>query len=323
MSFGAACWPFVVCAQERKTLRLAWIVPSGPIELMTESAGNPYNKTFFEALRALGWEEGRNLAIERWSGEGVLERYADVAREAVRTAPDIIFSVNTTMTGHLATATSSIPIVTFTFDPVAFGLAESFARPGRNITGLSMQLDIAGKYFELLRTVKPDLARVGVLTPAPQWDAPFGRRFTEIANQLGLVLLGPPLGNPIGEEEYRRVVAAMAEQGAEGLVVPPWVENSTHQAIIVELAAKHRLPALYGLDRSVRMGGLMGYATDTHALFRRAAGYIDRIAKGAKPAEMPFYENTKYDLIINLKTAKALGLTIPESLLARADEVIE
>ena len=310
-----------------KVYRIAIVHPNAPIADMTETGDHPYYPVFLKELRSRGYVEGRNLALERYSGEGRPERYAEVARNAVWSKPDVILASSTRMVGHLKEATTTIPIVGVTADPVAGGLVASLSRPGGNITGVSVDagLEPLGKRFGILREAVPGTARVAFLAPRGLWDSTLNpnhmRELRQAAQHLGISLLDAPLDSPIRETEYRRVFAVM--ERADALVVSDAAENFIHRRLIVELAEKARLPAMYPGRDYVEVGGLIAYATDLADVHRRAAGQVDQILKGANPGEMPIYQPTTFELIINIRTAKALGLAIPRSLLARADEVIE
>jgi putative ABC transport system substrate-binding protein len=257
--------------------------------------------------------------VERYSGEGK-GRYAELAAEVIRSKPDLIFTFGNTQTMAFKAATTTIPIVAFVGDPVAFGLVSSFAHPGGNITGVSADAGIEtyGKRLEILREMVPSVSRVAYLT-SPSVFVPMRKS----ADQLGITLLGPPLESPVNGPEVQRVMAAMVQQGADAIVVSEAAENYTWRQLIVEQAAKYRLPAIYGTRDHVALGGLMAYAEDFADLFRHAAMQIDQILQGAKPADVPIYQSLGWKMIINLKTAKALGIEIPGSILTRADEVIE
>jgi putative ABC transport system substrate-binding protein len=222
-------------------------------------------------------------------------------------------------------ATATIPIVGTMGDPVVYGIVPSLARPGGNITGASVDagLEISGKRIELLREAIPRVSRVGFLATRWMWDQPYGSAIQEAAKRISISLLGPPLDAPYQEGEYRRVLAAMAQEGVDALIVTHQPENFTNRRLIVELAAEGKLPAMYGNRDFVEIGGLMAYGFDPADLGRRAADQIDQVLRGTQPAEIPIYQPTKFELSINLNTAKTLGIEVPPSLLARADEVIE
>jgi putative ABC transport system substrate-binding protein len=222
-------------------------------------------------------------------------------------------------------ATATIPIVGIMADPVAFGLVTSFARPGGNVTGVSVDagVEIWGKRLQILREAIPTASRVGYLASRGVWENPDGAAVQEAAKRAGISLVGPLLEGAIEEGEYRRVFEAMMQERVDALVVSDQAEHYTNRRLIVELAERTGLPALYPYREHVELGGLMAYTFDLVDLWRRSAGYIDQILKGAKPGEIPVYQATKFELVINMKAANAIGLTIPPALVLRADEVIE
>jgi putative ABC transport system substrate-binding protein len=284
-----------------------------------------YNIVFSE-LRRLGYVEGQNLVVERRSAEGRPERYAELARAILQLPPDLILTHSTSLVGTFKAATNRVPIVGFTgLDPVAAGLVDSLMRPGGNVTGFTVSAsdEIVGKHLELLREAVPTASRVAFLAPQSVWETRYGRVMREAAVRTGMKLVEASLRSPIQEPEYRRAFAAMVRDRVEILVVGDSPENIAHRRIVLELAAEARLPAIYPYRDFVEAGGLMAYATDIAAMYRRAAGYIARILAGANPGDLPYQQPTRFELIVNLKTAKALGLTIPPSVLLRADEVIQ
>jgi putative ABC transport system substrate-binding protein len=225
---------------------------------------------------------------------------------------------------HIKATTTTVPAVGSTSDPVGYGLAASLARPGGNITGISVDtgVEIYGKRLELLRELVPSAKTVAFLTPRDGWDNLFGKAAKEAARQQGLSLVGPPLDSPIGEAEYRRVFAAMIEQRPDALLVSDYGENMTHRRLIADLARVHRLPAVYPFRSFAEDGGLMAYAPDFLDLQRHAARMIDTILQGGKAGDIPFYQPTRFQLFINLKSARDIGLDVPPALLTMADEVI-
>ena len=291
---------------------------------MNEKGDHPLYPSFFVELRRLGYVEGENLLVERRSGEGKTERYAEVARELVSLKPDVMIVTSARILAFFREATTTIPIVAITGDPILFGIVSNLSHPEGNITGFSADagIEIHGKYLEILREVKPDLSRVGLLTARLSWE-PYGRPLGEIAKRMGLAILGPPLDHPFDEAEFRRVIAAMVRDGADGLLVSAAAENYPHRRLIVELAEKNRLAAIYPFAAYAKLGGLAAYAVDIGDIGSRAAGYVVKLLQGSKAGELPYYMPTKLQLIINMKTAETFGLTVPSSLLARADEVIE
>ena len=317
--------PLAVEAQEMgKVYRIALVNPVRPVVEMTEGGHQVYRVLFAE-LRRLGYVEGKNLLVERRSGGGRTERYAELAREVVQLRPDVIYANSTQLVQAFKSATTTIPIVGTTDDPVASGLVASMARPGGNITGFAMNAgdEVLGKYLELLRETMPKVSRVGFLLRRAFWEGRIGRVMRDAGQRLGLTVVGAALFDPIQEPEYRRVFAAMALDGVQALVVGADAENLVHQRVIVEMAAQHRWPAIYPYRNFADIGGLMSYGFDIADVWATAAGYIDRILKGANPGELPYQQPTKFELVINGKTAKTLGLTISQPLLLRADEIIQ
>jgi putative tryptophan/tyrosine transport system substrate-binding protein len=316
-------------AQAQQTAKVNRIViagPSIPVTEMREDA-NRYFGAFFKELRRKGYVEGQNLAIERYSRSGRSDVVAELVRDAISQSPDLIFAANGPVALGCKAATTTIPIVGLTDDPVALGLVSNLARPGGNVTGVSIDagLGVWGKRLELLRETSPRISKVGFLASRDVWESHSSGAMAavrEIVQKAGMSLLGPPL-EAIEEAEYRRVFAAMAQEGADALMVFDQPANFLNRRLIVDLAERGRLPAIYGYREHVELGVLMAYAFDLPEVFRLAADEIDQILKGAKPGDIPFYQVTKFELVINLRTAKVLGLTIPPSFVARADEVIE
>ena len=262
---------------------------------------------------------------ERYSAEGRTDEFSELVRDVVRSNPDLIYADGTFMVLALKAATTTIPIVSSSIsDPVAVGIAASIARPGGNITGvIGTGPEFMGKYVELLREAVPGLSTVGYLASRRVWELPEGVAVQEAARRLQISLIGPPLDYPLDAAEYRRVIAAMAQAGAQALIVQGQPQNFQNLRLIIELAEKGRLPAIYPFLDSVKLGGLMAYAADGHETLRQQANQIAHILRGASPGDIPFYQPTKFFLVINLKTAKALGIELSASLVARADEVIE
>jgi putative ABC transport system substrate-binding protein len=307
-----------------RVYRIAIVSVGQPVAQMTGTAADSQTRSLLDELRRLGYVEGHNLVVEPYSAEG-RGHYAELAEEVVRSKPDLIFAWTTYLTAQFKSATATIPIVAYMSDPLGNGIVASLARPGGNITGVTSNAgaEIAGKRLEILLEAIPKISRLGFLAPRVRWDDSNGREMQESARRLGISLLGPPLDSPIDEAEVRRVFSALTQQGAEAIEVDEAGENWQHRQLIVNLAAKDRLPTIYPYREMVDLGGFMSYATDLTAMGRHVARQIDEILRGARPAEIPIYQPTEFNLIINLKAAKALGLEIPGSLLARADEVIE
>jgi putative tryptophan/tyrosine transport system substrate-binding protein len=314
---SASFWPLAARAQQPAKLPTIGFLGAG-----TPSGYSQWVAAFMQQLRERGWIEGRNIALEiRWA-EGKNERFADIAAEFVRLNVDVIVTTGTAPVVAAKQATSVIPIVfTSAGDPVATGLVASLARPGGNVTGLSNQLpDLAGKRLELLREIIPDLHRLAILTNI---GSPIGAlemgEVQAAARTLGLEIL--PLEIRRAEDIGPAFEALKDRADALYVVAEPLL--SGNRVRISTLALGARLPTLHGFREYVEAGGLVSYGPNIPDLFRRAADLVDKILRGAKPKDIPVEQPAKFDLVINLTTAKALGLTIPPTLLARADEVIE
>jgi ABC-type uncharacterized transport system substrate-binding protein len=312
--------------QAGKIYRIAIAHPSYPVSEMNEASGPlPWFPAFFTELRRLGYVEGQNLQVERYSGEGRTAQYADLAREVVGRRPDVILTGKNDMILLLKAATPTIPIVGIAADPISARIVPSLARPGGNVTGVSVDagLEVWGKRLELLKQVVPRLSRVGFLADRQQWESLFKPALEDAARRAGLNFVGPLLHGPLQEPEYRRVILAIAEAGAEALLASDQSENLTNRWLISELATAAHLPAMYAYPEFVSSGGLMAYGVSLSEVYRGAAGQIDQIFRGTKPGEIPFQQATKFLFVINLKTAKTLGIVVPPMLLSYANEVIE
>jgi putative tryptophan/tyrosine transport system substrate-binding protein len=317
---GAAAWPVAARAQQREQMRRIGVL----MNLGSDDAeGQARNAAFLQGLQELGWTVGRNVRIEyRW-GAGDAELFRRYASELVALAPDVILAGGGAVVPSLLQATRTVPIVfTGTPDPVGAGFVESLARPGGNATGFTIyEYGISGKWLELLKEIAPHVTRAAVIRD-PTIAAGAGQlgAIQSVAPSLGVELR--PLGvRDAGEIE--RAITAFAHSPNGGLIVTGSALAVVHRELITTLAARYRLPAVYTLPLMANAGGLISYGPDSIDPYRRAAGYVDRILKGEKPADLPVQAPTRYELVINLKTAKALGLEIPPTLLARADEVIE
>jgi putative tryptophan/tyrosine transport system substrate-binding protein len=327
--FGGAAttWPLAARAQQpAKMKRIAIVFPSAKVSEISVS-GPPRYRAFFEELSRLNYVEGQNLQVERYSGEGQPERYAELARHVVNTHPDVIFALGAGLSLDFKMATAAIPIVTVVGDPVALGFVESIARPGGNITGVTVQagLELEGKRIGLLVEAMPKLSTLSYLVSQRYWEDArrSGAVVREAAKRAGISLKAALLGSTFNEVEYQRVFRSMDQDQADALMVSEEGEHVTNRATIVELAAKNRIFTMYPYREFVEVGGLMAYSINLADIYRRVANIIDKILRGASPGDIPFYQPTKFELSINLKTAKALGLEMPAMLLARADEVIE
>jgi putative ABC transport system substrate-binding protein len=293
------------------------------------SAGSPSGvphllEAFRQGLRELGWVEGQNIVIDYRYAEGRFDRLPDLAAELVRLKVDVIVAAATATSVAAKNATSTIPIVMIgVYDPVERGLVASLARPGGKITGLTFYTgpELVGKYLELLKEVVPKVSRVAVLwNPANPGHAAVLKEAEGAARALGVRLQTLEARVP---QEIDSAFEAMIRERADALLVLPDPMPVTHRARIADLAAKTRLPTMFGYREHVDASGLMSYGVSLPDLWRRSATYVDKILKGAKPADLPVEQPTKFELVINLKTAKALGLTIPPSIRIRADQVIE
>jgi putative ABC transport system substrate-binding protein len=310
--------------QTRKVYRIAIAHASTPAtDLKEGSSKSPASHAIFEELRRLGYVEGKNLLVERYSGEGRAAHYTELAHEVVDRSPDLIIAFSSHLVLDFEAATRTIPIVGLFSDPIDVGIA-NVARPGANVTGLSdsIGLGIWGKRLQLLKEAVPRISKVGFLASRDWWED-LVAEMLRVAPKASVSIVGRPLDRPIQEEEYRRAFSNLAQQGADGLVVDSETDHVTHRTLIVELAEKARLPAMYSYPLFVEAGGLMAYGVDAIDVGYRTARLVDQILKGAKPGEIPVLQPTKFELSINLKTAKALGIDVPSSLLVSADKVIE
>jgi putative tryptophan/tyrosine transport system substrate-binding protein len=320
MGGAAAAWPLAARAQQPEPMRRIGV-------LMNRAADQPEGQAevaaFQKALQQLGWNDGRNVRLDiRWSANDVdLDR--KYAAELVALAPDVVLANGTLSVAALQRVTRNLSIVFVgVSDPVGAGFVDSLARPGGNVTGFMIfEYSLSGKWLELLKQIAPSVTRAAVLRDSvnPAGIAQFGA-IQAAAQSLG-VEVSPVSIRDAGEIE--RAIAAFARSANSGLIVTPSAGTSVHQNLIIALAAQHRLPAVYALRSNVAGGGLISYGPDLVGQYRPAAAYVDRILKGEKPADLPVQAPTMLELVVNLKTAKALNLAIPASVLARADEVIE
>jgi putative ABC transport system substrate-binding protein len=317
---GALAWPLAARAQQRQRMRRVGVFTPG-------TADDPEHKTrdaaFLQGLGELGWIVGRNLRIDyRW-GAGDYERFRAMAAELIELNPDVILAQGSSTVTALQKTSGTVPIVFANVtDPVGSSLVATMARPGGNATGfVTTEFGFSAKWLELLKELAPRVTRVAVL------------RSSAVASQIalfgGIQSVAPALGvelRPIDTRdagEIERAVAAFAGEPNGGLIAASGSGVLLHRELIVALAARYRLPAVYAYRSHVVSGGLASYGPDSIDQFRRAAQYVDRILKGERPADLPVQAPTKYELVINLKTAKVLGIEMPASVLARADEVIE
>ena len=305
--------------QPTKIARIGFLWTSSP-RLATHAV-----EGFREGLRDAGYIEGQNIAVEHRAADDVLQRLPDLATEMVRRSVDVIVTQGTQAAQAAGRATRTIPIVMAVGgSPVETGLIATLAKPGGNVTGLTLPPELTGKRMELLREIVPKTTGVAILiarTGTQPGDVPLGLN----ANETAARLMGwnPQILEVRGPADFDKAFEAARKARAEALNVVASPILRFHRKSLVDLAAKHRLPAMYQMKEFVEAGGLIAYGPSDAGMFRRAAYYVDRILKGAKPADLPVEQPAKYELFINLKTAKALGLTIPQTLLLRADQVIE
>jgi putative tryptophan/tyrosine transport system substrate-binding protein len=322
---AAAAWPLAAGAQQRATRqRIAIFHPAIPATLLTETGGGSAWRAFFSELRRLGYIESENLIIERYSAEGHHERYADLAREIVASSPDLIVTGTNPVVIEVKAATSTIPIVAFMLDPLKAGLVANLAKPGGNLTGITLDagIEIWGKRLELLKEAIPSTTQAAFLGMRDGWEGSFGQFLRDAGGRLGISLISmlPEAGTP---PEIERVFAEMGQQRPDAVLISGEGDLYAHRQLIAELARKNRLPAICPYRDHVDAGVLMGYTVDLAELLIRMADDVHKILHGAKPGDIPIYQATRFQLLINLKTAKALNLTLPPALLARADEIIE
>jgi putative ABC transport system substrate-binding protein len=316
---AAVAWPLAARAQQERMRRIGALMPFAA----NNAEAQTRNAAFLQGLQQLGWTVGRNVQIDyRWSA-GSADDTRRYAAELVALAPDVIFAAGSATVGPLLQATRNVPIVFVNVaDPVGAGYVDSLARPGGNATGfLSYEYSLGAKWLELLKEIVPGMTRAAVIRD-PAISAGLGQfaAIQTVAPALGVEVTPVNVRDP---KDIERDIAAFARAPDRGLIVSggPW--SAIHRDLIAKLAAQHKLPAVYSLRHYVTAGGLISYGPNFYDQFRRAAGYVDRILKGEKPADLPVQAPTKYELVINLKTAKALGLDISSPVLARADEVIE
>jgi len=313
---AAAGWPITAWAQPRERVRRIGILWS----IVSADESQTLSGPFVQGLQELGWSIGRNLSVDHRFGLGDPARLRRLAEELVALAPDALFAGGSAAATVLQQATSTLPIVFANVpDPVGAGLVESLARPGSNMTGfMSVEYGQSAKWLELLTQIAPQVKRVAILRTVVGAGGPavFAAAQT-VAPLFGVEVVPMPVR---GLAEIERAVAEFAHVPNGGLILPASVATTQ---LIIALAARHRLPAVYASRNSVIQGGLICYGADAADLYRRSASYVDRILKGEKPADLPVQAPNKFELAINLKTAKAIGLDVPATLLARADEVIE
>ena len=316
---AAATWPFAARAQQPEPMRRIGILTG----IAGEDAQTKVRITaFLQELQKFGWTEGRNLRIDLRGGAGNIVDTRKYAKELVAIAPDVILASGATPVALLLEATRTVPIVfTIVVDPMGAGFIEKLSRPGGNATGYMMfDYSLSGKWVELLKQVAPGVTQAAVLRDSSSAGVGQFAVIQAVAPSLGLEVSAI---NVSDAREIDRAVTAFAREPNGGLIVTAGPLTVVHRDLIVTLAARHKLPAIYFDRTPVAGGGLMSYGPDLVGQFRQAASYVDRILKGEKPASLPVQAPNRYELVINLKTAKALGIPVPPTLLARVDEVIE
>jgi putative ABC transport system substrate-binding protein len=319
---AVAAWPLAARAQHTNLIRRIGMLMA---YAEGDREGQAFINAFREELQKLGWTDGRNIRIDiRWARPGDPELRQRFAKEIIALNPELILSHGTPNTAALAKQTRTIPIIFVNVtDPIKGGFVASFPRPGGNVTGFThYEPTLASKWLELLKEVAPRVTKVAFLfnpTTAPYFEY-YLTPFKAAARSLGMEAIVAPVHDRV---EFESIIAAQAHEPKGGLILIPDTFTSAHRKEIVTLAARHHVAAVYPLPFFTSQGGLLSYGIDTRDQYRRAATYADRVLKGEKPSELPVQLPVKYELVINLKTAKALGLAVPPALLARADKVIE
>jgi len=317
---AAAAGPLAVRAQQIERVRRIGLL----MGTADDGEGQARVRALKQGLQELGWTDGGNIQIETRFGGADVGRIRAHAAELVALAPDVIVGQTTPVIRALRQATSSIPIVMVPVnDPVEQGFVSSLAHPGGNITGFSfIDFQMVGKWLEMLKGAAPGVSRAALMfnpDTSPHYYV-YLRSFEAEPRSIAVEVTAAPVRNTAEIEE---AIAKLGREPGGGLIVPPDAFTIVHHQLFIRLAQQHRLPAIYGVRTSVAQGALISYGPDPYDLFRRSASYVDRILQGAKPADLPVQQPTKFELAINLKTAKALGLQIPDKLLALADEIIE
>jgi putative tryptophan/tyrosine transport system substrate-binding protein len=324
---GAVASPLVARAQQpAKMKRLAMVHQSEPVSDM-DANRYPFYRAFFDEVSRAGYVEGKNLVVERYSALGQPDRFTQLARDVVDTRPDAIYAFDPLIAVLCKATTTTIPIVTITSDPMALGLASSIARPGGNVTGISIDTggsEIWGKRIGLIREVLPKLSKLSVLTSNPKaWEGPYGSTIREAAKAARIELNAQVLDGKINAASYQRAFEVFEQDRPNALMVTESPVHFTNRATIIELAAKHRFPVMYTWREFVDDGGLIAYSFDTEELGRTSGYQVAQIFRGTNPGDVPFIQVTRLVLALNLKTAKSLGIEFPATLLGSADFIIE
>jgi ABC-type uncharacterized transport system substrate-binding protein len=322
---AVALHPLAGAAQApAKQYRIAIVVPGIPAASITETGGDFYWRSFFAELRRLGDIEGKNLVVERYGAEGHPERYADLVRQAVTSHPDLIVTGGNPIALAAQSATRTIPIAGLLWDPLKNRLVQSLARPGGNLTGVSFDtgLEVYVKGLQLLKEAVPSASRVAFLIMGETWKGPFVPYMRDASRQLGISLIEKPLVEGTSSAIERALAVILRDQ-TDAVYFSAEGEFYLHRRLVLDFLDKNRLPAGFQNSEIVKEGGLISYGVDIPDVYRRWAGIVHQILAGAKPGEIPISQPTKFIFAVNLGTAKALGLTLPQSILARADEVVE
>ena len=310
-------------AQAPPQRRIVFVHSGIPADQLTETGGTLWVREFLQELRRLGYVEGRELMIERYSAEGRVERFSELVHAIVSRRPDLIVT-NGPLVDPLKAATDTIPVLAIMGDPIRLGVVTNLARPAANITGVSVDggIELYGKQVQILKEAVPSASRIVYLSSPTSWDGSLGQAVRASAERLGISLIGIPL-EAATPSEFRRVFAEIARQQLDAVMVSPSGEFLANRQLIVQLAQANRLPGMYPYRDFVEAGGLMAYAPDLGELARRLADQVRQILNGSKPSDLPIYQPTTFKLILNLKAAKTLNITLPGAVLAHADEVIE
>jgi ABC-type uncharacterized transport system substrate-binding protein len=324
LGVAAVGWPLAGRTQPAKLRRIAIVTSIIPAYLMSEDSGDNASRLLFRELRRLGHVDGRDMIVERYSAEGHPERLSDVAREVVSRAPKLIVAGGGPVAQACAAATTTIPIVAIFSDAVRTGLISSLARPGSNITGVSVDtgIEIVGKRLQLLKQAVPAAQKVGYLELSGLSETTAGPVLADASQKLGSSIVVFPLRES-SRDEYQRIFAEMAEHKIDAVLISDQGEPLAYRQLIVELAQKNHLPTMCAAADFVDVGGMMSYAADPEAVFRAIADDVHQILAGTKPESIPVVQPTKFELSINLNTVQALGLVVPPALLVAADRVID
>lgn len=312
-------------AEPENVYRIALVHPAIPVSLLTEKSNIPGWSTLLKELRRLGYVEGKNLSLLRFSAGGDPGRFNSMVQEVVSAAPDVVVFTSSRLALLFKATTRTIPVVGVMADPVAFGVVTSLAHPDGVVTGVTTDSgdEIYGKRLAILLEAVPTAKRIGLLISQALWNSTTGNTLREASQRLSVSIVGSGIEGAATETEYRRVFASFEQESAQALIINEQPENSVNARLIVELAERARLPAVFPNRQYAQMGGLIAYGNDLEEIYFRVAGYVDLILKGAKPRDLPIYQVARIHTVINLKSAKAINLELPQTLLARADEVIE